>query len=76
MRTKGVRAACSKNKEVFPPPAHLYPGRWAFNEKSGDFIELLNQHSKQTIKALWKEMRAFMKSIPYTPDQLQEFISG
>lgn len=47
-----------------------------FTEKSGDFIELLNQHSKQTIKALWKELLIFMKSIPYTPAQLKEFISG
>ena len=47
-----------------------------FTKKSGDFIELLNQHSKQTIKALWNEMRTFMKSISYTPAQLQEFISG
>ena len=47
-----------------------------FTEKSSDFIELLNQYSKQTIKALWKEILTFMKSIPYTPAQLQEFISG
>lgn len=47
-----------------------------FTEKSRDFIELLKQYSKQTIKALWKELLTFMKSIPYTPAQLQEFISG
>lgn len=47
-----------------------------FTEKSKDFIELLNQHSKQTIKALWKELLVFMRSIPYTVVQLQEFISS
>lgn len=47
-----------------------------FTEKSMDFIGLLNQYSKQTIKALWKELLTFMKSIPYTQAQFQEFISG
>ena len=47
-----------------------------FTEKSRDFIGLMNQHSKQTIKALWKELLTFMKSIPYTPTQLQIFISS
>ena len=47
-----------------------------FTEKSMDIIELLKQYSKQTIKALWKEMLTFMRSIPYTAAQLQEFISG
>jgi hypothetical protein len=47
-----------------------------FTEKSKDFIELLNRHSKQTIKALWKELLVFMRSIPYTVVQLQEFISS
>jgi hypothetical protein len=47
-----------------------------FTEKSKDFIELLNRHSKQTIKALWKELLTFMKSIPYDAAQLQAFMTG
>jgi hypothetical protein len=47
-----------------------------FVEKSKDVIELINEYSKQTIKALWKELSVFFKSIPYTEAQLQEFISG
>jgi len=47
-----------------------------FVEKSKDVIELMNEYSKQTIKALWKELSVFLKSIPFTKAQLQEFISG
>ncbi len=47
-----------------------------FVEKSKDVIELMNEYSKQTIKALWRELSVFLKSIPYTVAQLQKFISG
>lgn len=47
-----------------------------FVEKSKDFIELMKEYSKQTIKALWKELSVFMKTIPYTLVQLEEFLSG
>ncbi len=47
-----------------------------FVEKSKDFIELLKKYSKQTIKALWNELSVFMRTIPYTVAQLEEFISG
>jgi hypothetical protein len=47
-----------------------------FVEKSTDIVELLNQHSKQTIKALWKELITYLKSIPYNQEQLLIFLSG
>jgi hypothetical protein len=46
-----------------------------FVEKSADMVELLNQHSKQTIKALWKELIIYLKSIPYSQEQLLIFLS-
>lgn len=46
-----------------------------FVEKSADVVELLNQHSKQTIKALWKELVTYLKSIPYSQKQLLIFLS-
>ena len=47
-----------------------------FVEKSSDLLELLNEHSKQTIKALWKELVMYLKSIPYSQEQLLIFLSG
>ncbi|KAF0237249.1 MAG: hypothetical protein FD181_2083 [Prolixibacteraceae bacterium] len=38
-------------------------------------VELLNQHAKQTIKALWKELITYLKSIPYSQEQLSVFLS-
>jgi hypothetical protein len=47
-----------------------------FVEKSTDFIELLNAYSGQTIKSLWDNLLTFFKTIPYTRDQLLEFLSS
>ncbi len=47
-----------------------------FVEKSADVVELLNEHSKQTIKALWKELVTYLKSIPYSQEQLLIFLSS
>lgn len=46
-----------------------------FVEKSTDIVELLNKQSKQTIKALWKELITYLKSIPYNQEQLLIFLS-
>jgi hypothetical protein len=46
-----------------------------FVEHSADVIELMKEHSKQTIKALWKDLLVFMKSIPFTQEQLLAFFS-
>jgi len=46
-----------------------------FVEKSADVVDLLGEHSKQTIKALWKEMITYLKSIPYSQEQLMVFLS-
>lgn len=46
-----------------------------FVEKSSDLFGLLNEHSKQTIKALWKELVTYLKSIPYSQEQLLIFLS-
>lgn len=46
-----------------------------FVEKSADLLGLLNEHSKQTIKALWKELVMYLKSIPYSQEQLLIFLS-
>ncbi len=46
-----------------------------FVEKSADMVELLNEHSKQTIKALWKELITYLKSIPFSQEQLLIFLS-
>ncbi len=45
-------------------------------EKSCEIAELINQHSKQTVTALWKDLIAFMKTVPLLPGQLQTFLSG
>lgn len=47
-----------------------------FAEKTAEFVELLKEHSKQTIKALWKNLITFMASIPYNAEQLQAFMTG
>ena len=47
-----------------------------FVEKSKDFIDLMKEHSKQTIKALWNELSVFMRTIPYTEALFEAFISG
>lgn len=47
-----------------------------FVERSSDLLGLLNEHSKQTIKALWKELVMYLKSIPYSQEQLLIFLSG
>jgi hypothetical protein len=44
-------------------------------EKSADLVRLLNEHSMQTIKALWKELITYLKSIPYDQEQLLMFLS-
>ncbi len=46
-----------------------------FVEKSADLVGLLNEHPKQTIKALWKELVTYLKSIPYSQEQLLIFLS-
>jgi hypothetical protein len=46
-----------------------------FVEKSADIVNLLNEHSKQTIKALWKDLNIYLKSIPYNQEQLLLFLS-
>ncbi len=47
-----------------------------FVEKSLDVEMLLSQHAGQTIKALWKALIVFLKSIPYTLEQLMAFLSS
>jgi hypothetical protein len=44
-------------------------------EKSADIVELLHEHSKQTIKALWKELITYLKSIPHNQEQVLIFLS-
>ncbi len=46
-----------------------------FVEKSVDLVELLDEHSKQTLKALWKDLIIYLKSIPYSQEQLLIFLS-
>ena len=46
-----------------------------FVEKSRGVLNLLNEHSKQTISALWKDLVAYLKSIPYSHDQILAFLS-
>jgi hypothetical protein len=45
-----------------------------FVEKQAEVSELVHSHSKQTIVALWKDLITFMKSIPYSQDQLLGFL--
>jgi len=47
-----------------------------FAEKSFDVEMLLNQHTGQTIKALWKDLITFLKTMPYTHKQLMAFLSS
>lgn len=46
-----------------------------FVEKSADVIELLKEHSKQTLVDLWKAMGTYMHSIRYTEAQLADFLA-
>lgn len=46
-----------------------------FVEKSADIIELLGEDSKQTLKALWKELMTYLKSIPCSREQILDFFS-
>lgn len=45
-------------------------------EKSADVVCLMKEHSGQTFKALWKNLMEFLKSIPYTQEQLMTFLSS
>ena len=45
-------------------------------EKSPDILNLLKTHTGQTIKALDKDLLAFLKSIPYTHGYLMTFLSS
>ena len=47
-----------------------------FVERSADVAILLGQHSGQTIKALWKDLIVYLKSIPYTQEQLMTLLSS
>ena len=44
-----------------------------FTERTTALVGLLNEHSKQTIKALWKDLIVFMKSALYDRAQLLSF---
>jgi len=44
-------------------------------EKCSEMRILLKSHSKQTVKALWKDLHTFLKSIPFTRMQLLAFLS-
>jgi hypothetical protein len=46
-----------------------------FVERGADIIELLGEGSKQTIKALWKELMVYLKSIPCNQEQILAFFS-
>jgi hypothetical protein len=45
-------------------------------EKSSEISSLIGQHSKQTIQALWKDLIAFMKTVPMQTLQLGLTLSG
>lgn len=47
-----------------------------FVEISSGIVDLMSEHSKQTIKALWKDLIAYLKSISYTQEQLLIFLSS
>ncbi len=47
-----------------------------FVEKSTDVEILLREYSGQTIKALWKSLLSFLKSIPFDQGQLLAFLSS
>jgi hypothetical protein len=42
-------------------------------ERTGAFLELLGEHSKETIKSLWKDLVGFLK---HCPCQIQDIYSG
>jgi len=46
-----------------------------FVEKSADIVELLKEHSKQTLMDLWKALGTFLHSIPYSAEQVAAFLS-
>lgn len=45
-----------------------------FVEKSAEVTKLMGEHSKQTITALWKDLLTCLKSIPYSDQQMKEFL--
>lgn len=47
-----------------------------FVEKSADIISILNEHSKQTLKALWEDLMVYLRDLPYTKEQLEEFLTS
>lgn len=47
-----------------------------FVEKEHDFILLLNTCSGETVRSLWDNLLTFLKTIPYTNEQLLAFLSG
>lgn len=47
-----------------------------FVEKSTDVVQLLKEHSKQTLVDLWKALGTFMHSIPHTPEEVAIFLSS
>lgn len=44
-------------------------------EQCSDVLILLKSHSKQTVSALWKDLHTFLKSIPFSREQLLSFLS-
>jgi len=47
-----------------------------FVEKSADIVELLKEHSKQTLVGLWKALGIFLHTIPHTAEQVADFLSS
>lgn len=47
-----------------------------FTEHTELITSLLHEHSKQTIKALWKDLISFLKSLPCNYEQLYNFLSS
>jgi hypothetical protein len=45
-------------------------------EKMSAFIELLHEHSKQTIKSLWKDLIGFMKHCPCQTSDISNYQTG
>jgi hypothetical protein len=45
-------------------------------EKTGAFIELMHEHSKETIKSLWKNLLGFMKHCPCQPCDAMTYNTG
>jgi hypothetical protein len=46
-----------------------------FVENCTQVVDLIKGHSTQTLRALWKDLNAFLKSIPYSHEQLLAFLS-